>query len=133
VDESQLIDLSNEENRMPYVKGFLQIVPGQPPEVWPGPGTPEHPIAGPPPEVWPGPGYPDQGLPQPPPGIWPPLTPSHPIAPVPPTVNPPPPAGEIWPPIEGAPPGKFVVLVYIPGVGYKYVVVDPSLKPTPSK
>jgi hypothetical protein len=122
---------------MPYVKGFLEVVQQtEPPEIWPSPGHPSHPIApgGQPPGIW-QPEFPTPpiALPEPPPGIWPPPTPAHPIAPLPPTVNPPMPPGQVWPPIQGAPAGKFVVLVYIPGQGYKYVVVDPSLKPTPVK
>lgn len=117
----------------------------------PGGGTPEHPIA--PPEEPVDPGYgvdvggpelPEE-LPDPPPGIWPPPSISHPIVPIPPpaTGTPTPPIalppGMIWPspgkpehPIA-MPPAKFAVLVYIPGHGFKYVVVDPSLKPTPVK
>jgi hypothetical protein len=122
---------------MPYVRGFLRIVSrggGKPDQGLPGePGYPDQGLPGEPPEIWPSPGYPDQGLPEPPPGIWPPLTPEHPIAPIPPTVNPQPPPGEIWPPVEGVAPGKFWVVAGIPGVGWRYVCVDPSLKPTPSK
>jgi len=122
---------------MPYVRGFLRIVsrgdrPGRP-----GFGTPEHPIGPEAPEE----GYPpDEGLPSepdelpdPPPGIWPPLNVSHPIAPVPPNITPPVPPGSIWPPVDGAPSGKFWVVAGIPGVGWRYICVDPSLKPTPTK
>jgi len=120
---------------MPYVRGFLRIgrrgdrFPGLP-----GSGTPEYPI-GPeaPEEEYPEaglPGHPAE-LPEPPDGIWPPLTPEHPIAPVPPNINPPVPPGSIWPPINGAPSAKFWVAAYIPGVGFKYICVDPSLKPAP--
>lgn len=88
------------------------------------PGSPSHPIAGPqptptPPIVLPpagGPGAPDQGLPPipgqglPPPGL---------------------PPGEIWPPL---PPGTDVpkvayAILAIPGVGYRYTVVDLSVRP----
>lgn len=123
--------------------------------VRPGGGTPEHPIAPPEEEVDPGygielpigPSHPIE-LPEPPPGIWPPPTPSHPIVPLPPAGGGAPgtptqpialPPGMIWPspgkpeqPIA-LPPQKFAVLVYVPGYGYKYVIVDPSLKPTPVK
>jgi hypothetical protein len=86
--------------------------------------------------------HPDQGLPAPPPGIWPPPTPAHPIVPVPPGGSKPPP-GTIWPapghpahPIAPPSPGQpshpiasntYWMLVYTPGYGWKYVVVDPSL------
>ena len=122
---------------MPYVRGFLKFgKPGKPGGL-PGPGEPTHPIepgdGGEEIDEIPGePAHPIE-IPDPPPGIWPPPTISHPIVPVPPNLNPPPPAGEVWPPIEGAPPSKFFVLAYIPGYGVKYVVVDPSLKPTPTK
>jgi hypothetical protein len=83
--------------------------PGTPPGViWPSPGHPAHPIApgGAPPTathpIAPGgsPPRPDQTLP--PTGMDP--HPSHPIA-----------SGTYW------------CLVYLPGFGWKYVVVDPSL------
>lgn len=101
-------------------------------------------------------------LPKPPPGIWPPPVPEHPIVPIPPGEGGTPenpivlPPGMIWPPnggpevsppvtkptppATGTPtppiaggPSKFLVLVYIPGYGAKYVVVDPSLRPTPKR
>lgn len=122
---------------MPFVRGFLRVVSRGGEGIWPSPGEPTHPIApgGGDEEVWPDPGHPAHPIeiPDPPPGIWPPPTPAHPIVPIPPTVSPQPPPGEIWPPVDGASPGKFVVLAYIPGYGVKYVVIDPSLKPTPSK
>jgi hypothetical protein len=141
---------------MPYVKGYLDIVsatdpgfgnpgfgggrpdqglPGQPAYPSQGPGFPTNPIA---------PGgsgnYPSNELPggqggrpsnelPPIPGIWPPPSPAHPIVPVPPGEEIPP--GTIWPPI--APPnsdGKYIVVVFIPGIGYRYTVVDTSLKPS---
>lgn len=115
-------------------------------------GTPEHPIAPGEEPVDPGYGIEEGGsvappieLPEPPPGIWPPPTISHPIVPIPPPAPGAPgnlpslPPGMIWPspgkpdqPIA-LPPGKFMVLVIVPGYGAKYVVVDPSLKPTPVK
>jgi hypothetical protein len=94
-------------------------------------------------------------LPSNPPGVWPPLTPSHPIQPAPPGTPP----GAIWPspghpahpiapggppvapdqglprpggsPDQGLPSNKFWVVAGIPGVGWRYVCVDPSLRPTP--
>jgi hypothetical protein len=98
------------------------------------------------------PGTPPIGstLPEPPPGIWPPpsftrpvvpIGPSHPIAPVQPglpshpiagapgspshPIAPPP--GTIWPPVAGAPSGKFWIVAGIPGIGWRYVCIDPSL------
>ena len=97
--------------------------------------------------------HPDHGLPAPPPGIWPPPTGNHPIQPLPPGSTVPP--GTIWPPPgypahpiapggggehpdQGLPgsPGrpdnslpsqKFWIVAGIPGVGWRYVCVDPSL------
>lgn len=113
----------------------------EPPGIWPSPGRPAHPIYLP--------------RPRPPVGIWPPPTPEHPIVPVP---EPPPVVGggpitpggpgmpgrpidpdarpehpiytpgTIWPPPNAV--GKFIVLAWIPGMGWKYIVVDASLKPT---
>ena len=80
--------------------------PGTPPGViWPSPGVPSHPIAMPPPP------RPDQGLPgsQPKPdqGLPSgPVHPSHPIA-----------SQTYW------------MLCYAPQFGWKYVTVDPSLRP----
>jgi hypothetical protein len=88
------------------------------------------------------PGAPDNTLPKPPPGVWPPPSVSHPIVPVPPTGSVPP--GTIWPspgqpdnalpgvpptPGNGLPSGKFWVIAGIPGIGWRYVCVDPSLRP----
>jgi hypothetical protein len=126
---------------MPFVRGYLTVVSSGTPEhpiVEPGPG-PEHPIFMPP-EIWPSPGVPTHPivLPEPPPGVFPPPVPSHPIVILPP--GSPLPPGHIWPELPShpivlppAPPQKFAILVFIPGYGYKYVVVDPSLKPTPVK
>jgi hypothetical protein len=74
----------------------------------------------------------DHELPTPPPGIWPPPTIEQPIQPVPPSVVPPIalPPGSIWPKPPSVPPGKFIVVVWVPGMGWKYVVVDPSLGPS---
>lgn len=112
-------------------------------------GSPEHPIAPEEEPIDPGygieegaEGFPDQPLPEPPPGIWPGPTPGHPIVPVPPGTPENPialPPGMIWPPPSRpehpiqVPPQKALMLVYVPGYGVKYVVVDPSLRPTPKK
>lgn len=49
-------------------------VPGPPPQIWPSPGHPAHPIApgGRPPSIWPSPGHPAHPIAPggPPPGIW---------------------------------------------------------------
>ena len=114
-------------------------LPEPPPGVWPpltpnAPIQPAHPIAGvpvPPGMIWPPPGHvsggpiypgghPDQGLPsspghpsgQPvPPGQ--PAAPTHPIQP--PGASTKPPSNTFW------------VVAGIPGVGWRYVCVDPSL------
>jgi hypothetical protein len=126
---------------MPHVTGYLRETSSA---VDPGFGNPgaELPV------------FPNNGLPIPPPGIWPPPSPAHPIMPLPPTrpdhslpgsqphpdntlpgsgarpdntlpLQP----GVIWPPIPGASKDKYLVLVIIPGVGYRYVVIDASLSP----
>ena len=118
--------------------------------IWPpDPAHPELPIVLPPPEIWPPHPQPppvvwppriDNTLPGPPPGIWPP--PEAPDNSLPPTpghlpVFPGTPGepGTIWPPLPVRPdnslpgPENFLVIVWVPGVGYRWVVVDPSLKP----
>lgn len=80
-------------------------------------------------------------LPPPPPGIWPPPNATLPIVPAPPDTPP----GAIWPPIgnppiwsggvdrpgggestQPLPPGKFWIVAGIPGVGWRYVCVEPQ-------
>src|SRR5215831_11021290 len=78
----------------------------KPPHVWPQPpalGHPEHPIA------------------------LPPLTPTHPIYVPPPEVNNDLPGGAVWPPLHEGMPEKVVALVWIPGVGYRWVVLNASV------
>lgn len=96
-------------------------------------GQPSHPIVLPPPG----------SIPPPPGVVMPPIfypptigggpilpgTPEHPIAVPPGMIWPPPKPPEVWP----QPPGKALVLVYIPGYGWKWVVLDTSLEPTPIK
>jgi hypothetical protein len=73
------------------------------------------------------PNVPDNELPPGPPGIWPPLNPNVPTHPIAPTDPIQPPPGAIWPPISGGGGGKkYVVIAGIPGVGWRYVVVDPN-------
>jgi hypothetical protein len=134
---------------MPFVKGYLKILRGG----GGAPGTPDQGLPGEEPG-YPDQGLPDEpedgapvipgNLPSPPPGVWPPLSPSFPIQPAPPMVPP----GAIWPPVYppvvgGGPaptpppsptptppiatPGKFWIVAGIPGVGWRYVCVDPSL------
>lgn len=134
---------------MPYVKGFLNIVSGgEIDNELPGmPNTPDNSL----PSL--GVGI-DNTLPSPPPGVWPPPTLGNPIVPVPPIANVPP--GTIWPPAypnrpsnelpggsggsvdntlpgqpaypsQGLPSNKFWVVAGIPGMGWRYVCVDPSL------
>lgn len=70
----------------------------------------------------------------PPPGIWPPLNAGRPVQPLPPSDETPP--GTIWPspgtPEHPIPPQKYWVIAGIPGIGWRYVCVDPSLIPTPN-
>lgn len=86
---------------------------------------------------------PGNELPSPPPGVWPPPNATLPIQPAPPETPP----GSIWPPpnrpdaglpeaptpppVAGGgpviPSSKFWVVAGIPGVGWRYVCVDPSL------
>jgi hypothetical protein len=88
----------------------IPIVPG----VWPKP--PVH--------VWPPPQpiYPSHP-------IYPTEFPEHPIAPgggpAHPIVLPP---GSVWPPLPPAIQGKVLCFVWIVGVGYRWTVIDPSLK-----
>jgi hypothetical protein len=119
--------------------------------VWPPiPGRPDLPITLPPPVVRPPIAHPpvvwppkvDNTLPSPPPGIWPP--PGAPDNSLPPTpgnlpVFPGTPAkpGTVWPPLpvkpdQGLPSGEknYLVICWIPGVGYRWVVVDLSLTVT---
>jgi len=105
---------------------------GRPDNSLPRPGHPGHPDNGLP-DL---PGVPDNSLPPVPPGsvgIWPPLSPGNPVQPVPPMVNVPP--GTIWPSPGNPdnslplPTGKFWVIAGIPGVGWRYICIDPSLKP----
>lgn len=130
---------------------------GPPPSVWPSPGHPAHPIApgGPPPGIWGGgnvpmptppifiPGIP--GGPGEPPGIWVPVYPTPPIAmpdpgepthPIEPGQPGPHPEHPIAPggPIPPVDPGygypeKVAIVIWIPGHGFKWVVIDTSARP----
>jgi len=132
---------------MPFVAGFLRVRRrGHPDQGLPGGEGPVDP--------------------EPPVGIWPPLTPEHPWRPIPgfpdrPSTGPVPPQpgpgqplprppgeigqlpvfppGAIWPPLPPGVHGKYLALVLVagmPGVKYRYVVIDadasfPKPEPTP--
>jgi basic salivary proline-rich protein 1/2 len=124
----------------------------------PLPPVATHPIVPPPVGIWPSPGHPshqplpptypvdpDYGLPIPP-TVWPmpprPVDPSYgvpvPIAPTHPIYLPPPgpnndlplPPGSVWPPLPPSVTGQIMCMVWIVGVGYRWTVIDASLKPT---
>jgi hypothetical protein len=114
-----------------------QGLPTPPPGVWP-PLTPSHPIQPAPPGtppgvIWPpvgAPPRPDHGLP--PTGGAPPrpdqgLPPTGGAPPRPDQGLPPPPAH----PDQGLPSKTYWVVCGIPGVGWRYVAVDPSLTVSP--
>jgi len=121
----------------PVDPGFgFPLPPVRPDNSLPG-GRPERPENGLPTY----PVRPDNGLPSPPTvwpkppvGTWPPpqpVYPSHPIYPTDGIDNSLPlPPGSIYPPL---PPevagGKIIAFCWIVGVGYRWVVLDPSLKP----
>jgi hypothetical protein len=98
------------------------------------PGRPAHPIY---------PTYPvdpDYGLPvtpgvwpKPPIHVWPPPQPVYPTHPIYPTDQPEHPIamppGSVWPPLPPSVTGKILCFVWIVGVGYRWTVIDPSLKP----
>jgi hypothetical protein len=108
-------------------------VPIPPPGVWPPP-VPSHPIVIAPPDtppgaIWPAPGLPTHpiaggGMPPRPDQGLPPVTPGGPDQGLP---RPP---GMPAHPISGVPSGKYWVIVIIPGYGWRYVCIDPSLTPT---
>jgi hypothetical protein len=130
---------------MPFVQGYLEIITSNQPsnELPSGGGRPSNELPGRNRPTDPGYGQEVGGLPSndlpPVPGINPPISISNPIVPLPPQASnkPVPPTGSIWPPLHGPGAGKdkFLVLVLVPGVGYRYTVVDPSLEiglPLPS-
>lgn len=135
---------------MPFVQGFLRIRSGAHPDhELPSGEHPSNELPGSQPGI-------DNELPMPPPGVWPPPVPSHPIVPAPPNTPPGaiwPPATPARPdqglpsggghPDQGLPPtsggspshpisgvpSKFWIVAGIPGYGWRYVCVDPSLRP----
>ena len=129
---------------MPYVSGFLRVREGG--------GNIDNELPGHEGPVDPGYGIDlgagiDNSLPEPPPGIWPPPSHNRPIVPIGPDNTLPVQPGTIWPSpgqparpdntLPGQPPrpdntlpsGKFWIVAGIPGLGWRYVCVDPSLKP----
>lgn len=112
-------------------------LPDPPPGIWPPP-TVGHPIqplpptdGTPPGTIWPSPGHPAHPLPRPP------VSGGRPDQGLPggPEVQPPQP-GQPLPTPPGTPghlpaptPTKFWVVAGIPGYGWRYVCVDPTLKP----
>jgi hypothetical protein len=98
--------------------------PPSPPGIWPPkpPLYPSHPIypgagrpgQGPAPQP-PAPGRPDQGLPSAPPGV-------DNTLPLPP--------GAVWPPLPPDIAGQILAFAWLVGIGYRWIVIDPSLKPT---
>jgi hypothetical protein len=105
---------------------------------------PDYPTQGPVPPTYPV--DPDYGLPAPP-TVWPqpprpvdpdysvpvPISPSHPIympAPGAPDNSLPLPPGAVWPPLPPALEGDFLVIVWIPGVGWRWTAIDTGLAPT---
>jgi hypothetical protein len=112
--------------------------PGRPdnslPGYQPGGGHPSHPISGggvgpshpivlpPLPGVWPQPGTPSHPIVIPPdvPGV-----PSHPIvlpgSPEHPIALPP---GSVWPPLPPTMTGKYAILIWVVGVGSRWLIVD---------
>ena len=122
------------DNSLPGMQpGVDNSLPKPPPGVWPPP-VPTHPIVpvppgstAPPGTIWPSPGHPAHPIA---PGGAPP-TATHPIAP---GGSPPrpdqtlPPTGMDPHPSHPIASGTYWCLVYLPGFGWKYVVIDPSLE-----
>jgi len=104
-------------------------LPEPPPGIWPPPSfgqpiVPTNPIAPPPPgSIWPPPGRPPHVSG----GPVPPHVSGQPVPTPPPTAGTPPPTGGATPPSTKPPSGTFWVVAGIPGLGWRYVCVDPSL------
>jgi hypothetical protein len=104
--------------------------PGSPTHPIVGSGAPSHPIVLPPlPGVWPKPGEPSHPITLPPevPGV-----PSHPVIipgdPEHPIALPP---GSVWPPLPPTTTGKYAILIWVVGVGTRWLVVDTAQLPQP--
>jgi hypothetical protein len=67
-----------------------------------------------------------------PPSHKPPLHPSHPIYPggEGPDHELPLPPGAVWPPLPPDIGGKILCFVWVVGIGYRWTVLDPDLKPS---
>ena len=102
--------------------------PGRPDNELPGgrPALPSQPLP-PLPGIWPRPGEPNIPVVLPPVGIAPPIyiepPPDKPLPPV--GIYPP------LPPETGLPSGKCAILVWVVGVGYRWIVVEKGASPTP--
>ena len=118
------------DNTLPGVPPYLDnTLPEPPPGIWPPPShaRPIVPIIDntlpvPPGTIWPSPGRPphiDAGLPVPPSGTLPARPPVRPD-------NTLPGGGQID---NALPSQTFWMLCYAPSLGWKYVAVDPSLRP----
>jgi hypothetical protein len=133
------------DNTLPPTAGHpLPIPPDYPAHLPspPSPGAPGHLPSPQPPQLPTRPGH----LPALPPlGIWPPpapVHPEHPIYPVPPGAPdqglpagggtpghlPALPPGAVWPPLPPEIGGKIICFAWVVGVGYRWVVLDPSLE-----
>ena len=94
--------------------------PGRPPTIWPPSGHADNSLARPPGDLLPPDSF-DYSLPVPP-NCQLPVWPGSPAAP-----------GTIWPPLPGIDnslPGQshnLLVIVWVPGIGYRWAVIDPSL------
>ena len=131
--------------RPPHVSGG-PIFGGRPDQGLPGYGHPDNSLPWAPVTIWPPspvdpewgvgaprPSRPDNSLPP-----FVPLGPGHPDNALPPfaehkpPTNPPP--GTIWPPLPGNPPaGKAALLVWLVGVGWRYMVVEIPATPAQPK
>lgn len=140
---------------MPFVSGYLKVKSGSgnyPDNELPGMENPVDPGYG----IDLGAGI-DNSLPEPPPGIWPPPNFGRPIVPIGPDNTLPVQPGTIWPspgrpnrpdnslpgsggrpdntlpggsggsPDNTLPSQKFWIVCGIPGIGWRYVCIDPSL------
>lgn len=147
VDPDYGIGIEHPDQGLPGGGGLYpdQGLPTPPPGVWP-PLSPSHPIQPAPPgtppgSIWPSPGHPDQGLPRPPMGGGRPDQglPRPPGAPDQGLPQPPGAPDQGLPgrpvgPDQGLPgPTVYWVVCGVPGIGWRYIAVDPSLTPTPHR
>ena len=99
----------------PPHKPIVPRPPGRPPVIWPPSAGIDNTLPMPPPDLLP-PGSIDNELP--PSAGAKPVFPDSPGEP-----------GTIWPPLPGIPEGSgnLLVIVWVPTVGYRWAVIDPSL------